>query len=65
MGRSWEDLEVEKVDEEEEEVTSSIDRSHKRPEKRIFGWWRHCNREDGDHKATEQRDHHRGFQQQL
>ena len=65
MGRSWEDLEVEEVNEEEEEVTSSIDRSHKRPEKRIFGWWRHCNREDGDHKATEQGDQHRGFQQQL
>ena len=58
MRRSWEDLEVEKVDEEEEEVTSSIDGSHKRPEKRVFCWRRHCDREDGDHYATEQRDHH-------
>ena len=42
MGRSCEDLEVEKVDVEEEEVAGSIYRSHKRPEKGIFSWRRHC-----------------------
>ena len=49
---SCKDLEVEEVDEEKKEVASSKHRGHQRPEKGIFSWRCHCDREDGDHHAA-------------